>query len=262
MPPQEGKQAKPAFTKGRITGWYCNIYNTYNDILDLSCIYCKSCTIPIQLIELSYRTRHIRTGEFIDMKTEDLIELHTRFYNAEKVIIADLDDAAMHLRLEELNKIIYEAKARKDAINEEDRQRAGKRSRSEREWLLNSGSNDPSVTDAIAAVKVRKERMSKADKLSAMLTSLGVANSDALVTAAIRNQTGSAITSVPTSDKAPVKTREAEQTSSAFCLNNQHHNCTGSYIIGGENHSNKCECKCHKPKVKVDLSTIQFAKKG
>lgn len=253
-----------AIENGKVTGYYCSTHNTYNDILNIDCKYCKSCNglnENSQLLEYSYFVRLLRTGEFVDMTSSEMIELHSRFFNQERLLIRDMDDASMNQRREELRKIAYEAKARLNAIDQEDRERNAKRSAKQKEWLMNSSPGDPNISDAINIVKERKARQSKGDKMLATLTALGVANADSIVAAAIAKASGQAITTAPTTERAPIKPREKEQTASAFCLDNQHHNCTGSFILGGETHAKACDCKCHKPKVKVDLSSLKFTKK-
>ena len=193
------------------------------------------------------------------MSSSEVIELHAKFFSAEKVIIKELDTLQLEDRRETLKKIVLEAKARLTAHDDEKSERAKKNGKKSDEWLLTSSYNDPNVTDAILAVKERKQRMSAADKQLEKLRSLGIdgPEADAMIAKLMANKTGSAISSAPTSAN-PSKARIENQTDSALCLSNQHHNCEGSFRLGGESESRKCNCKCHKPKVIFDPNSINF----
>lgn len=251
----------------RLIGYRCKLCNGYNDITQHGdCIYCQafiSSNLDETVKQLSYAIRLLRTGEFHFMKHEELIELHTKFFNAEKIAIKDLDDLAKSERRELLRLIVVEAKAKLTAHDEDEREQSAAKAKVRKDWLLSSSSADPLISDAIGAVKERKKRMSEADKLQAKLSNLGVSGKelDEIVATAIRNKTGAAITSPPYSAK-PRAERAKEQTSSASCLGGSHKGCDGTFRLGGESISRICDCKCHKPKIAVDLSKISFKAKS
>lgn len=241
--------------QGKLIGYNCDNCNGYNDITSNPCIYCNLYNASIE--QSSGIIRLTRSGEFHYMTNEDRIELHAKFFAEERLAIRDLTDEQMNERREEFRKIAFEAKARLTAHDSEERERNATKSKEQKAWLVSSDT-DPNITEALLAVKQRKERQSKADRMKSQLEFLGISGADKLVAQIASKQTGRAITSAPTSAN-PSKMREKEQTASAFCLNNGHHQCDGKFRIGDV--SKICDCQCHKPKVKVDLSKISFKKK-
>ena len=253
---------KLEFRGKQIIGYICDSCNSYNDILSLSCHYCKTHIWDESLILLSYRTKLLRTGEFIDM-SNDQLELHIKYFHHEKTMIKDMDAVLMYERRDTLRLVAYEAKARLTAHDDEERERNAQRTKEQKAWLLSSSVNDPNVTDAIAAVKERTKRVSKSDKLLASLKSLGIANADSMVAAAIKNQTGAAINT--TVNRKLVDKRESPLSES--CRSNSHHKCSGfrDLIDGDETklaEGKTCDCKCHKPKVKFDPASLSVLKKN
>jgi len=97
-------------------------------------------------------------------------ELFARFYNHERILVKDINDIQLREHREELSKISFEAKARLVSADDETRERKAKTSN--KEWLLTTA--DVVSTDAINAVKVRKERMSKMDKMKEQLLKAGI----------------------------------------------------------------------------------------
>jgi hypothetical protein len=94
-------------------------------------------------------------------------QLFAKFYNAEKLLVKDMEDFQLREHRDELRKIAFEAKARAVAADDEDRDRRAKTKN--KEWLLTPDTNETRVTDAINAPKLRQKRMSQLDKMRAQL---------------------------------------------------------------------------------------------
>jgi len=99
-------------------------------------------------------------------------ELFAKFYNHEKILVKDMETSQLREHRDELSHIAFEAKARLVAADDEGRERKAKTSN--KEWLITSIEPDAISTDAINAIKVRKERMSKMDKLRSQLLTAGI----------------------------------------------------------------------------------------
>lgn len=107
------------------------------------------------------------------MSESDKIELHTKFFNAEKVLYSAMSIEERLSHRSELAMMIFEARARMNAIDDVDRGDKARLSKDGKEWIVSNDSN-VSISDAINGPKIRKERMSKADKLKESLASLGL----------------------------------------------------------------------------------------
>ena len=101
-------------------------------------------------------------------------ELYVKFYNKGKLLVADMDVTQLREHRETLAQIAFEAKATLAAADDELRERKAKSSVKAKEWLVTPTGPDQTTSDAINAVKVRKERMSKMDKMKAQLLSAGI----------------------------------------------------------------------------------------
>lgn len=97
-------------------------------------------------------------------------ELFAKFYNHEKILVKDMDLVLLREHRDELQHIAFEAKARLIAADDETRERKAK-STTAKEWTV---TDNVVVSDAINAVKTRKERMTKMDKLRSQLLSAGI----------------------------------------------------------------------------------------
>lgn len=99
-------------------------------------------------------------------------ELYAKFYNMGKVLVVDMDTIQLREHIETLSQIAFEAKATLAAAHDELRERKAKTTK--REWTLTPTGPDANVTDAINAVKIRKDRMSKMDRLALQLRGAGI----------------------------------------------------------------------------------------
>lgn len=99
-------------------------------------------------------------------------ELFAKFYNHEKILVKDMDDGMLREHRAELQKIAFEAKARLVAADDANRERKAKTTN--KEWLVTDQNPQLTDSDRINVVKVRKERMSKMDKLREQLKSAGI----------------------------------------------------------------------------------------
>lgn len=98
-------------------------------------------------------------------------DLFVKFYNAEKILVKDMDSVQLREHREQLSQIALEAKARLQADDDESRERNAKSKN--KEWQL-SDSSVQSNSDAINAPKIRKERMTKLDKMKEQLINAGI----------------------------------------------------------------------------------------
>jgi hypothetical protein len=99
-------------------------------------------------------------------------ELHTRFFNDEAILVANMSDIELDEHIHELETIAREAKARIMAASEESRNRRGKSK--VKEWLVTPAGPDQTVTDSLNRVKQRGARISKLDKMRDKLAALGI----------------------------------------------------------------------------------------
>lgn len=94
-------------------------------------------------------------------------ELYADFYKKGKIFVKDMDMTQLREHRDELSKIAFQAKATLAAADDELRERkAGLRNK---EWTITPTGPDQVTSDAINAVKVRKDRMTKLDKIRAQL---------------------------------------------------------------------------------------------
>lgn len=99
-------------------------------------------------------------------------ELFKKFFNQEKEFIAveKMDMTDLCARIEELQNIAFEARAKLSAANEEKREREAKGKKAS--GLLTSVAGDQLATDAINRVRDRQKKMDKNEKLRENLISL------------------------------------------------------------------------------------------
>ncbi len=165
--------------------------------------------------------------------------LHALFFNHAKVFIADMDTATRRQFRDWLSVVAHWGKSGLLAVEETERSLKAE----QKEWLVTSQNPDQSVTDAIAAVKVRKERMSKADKVLANLGALGVSKE-------FSDQIAASMTKIPERDfNKGISFNSPKQTkplTSELCRIEQHSNCPGRFTADGV--SNECKCNCHLSK--------------
>ena len=175
--------------------WKCQSCKGYNDILNMSCIFCrvdKPNWIPTLYqigVEferdiffhygvLGYGLHTLLTVNKGDKVTKEE-ELFAEFYNKERILVKDMDLVQLREHRDLLASIALEAKARCSATDEELRERKAKTSK--KEWLT----TDQPVSDLINVPEMRKKRMSKMDKLKSELQKIGM--DDSIVKEMTRN---------------------------------------------------------------------------
>ena len=150
--------------------WLCKDCNFTNDDLTL---YCRVCNVESSLSHYLRGLVAIKRGIFLDwgyMTPQE--ELYAKFYNKGKLLVKDMDITDLREHRESLSQIAFEAKATLAAADDELRERKAKSGK--KEWLVTPTQLDVTTSDAINAVKVRKERMSKMDKMREQLKKAGI----------------------------------------------------------------------------------------
>jgi hypothetical protein len=172
---------------------------------------------------------------------DDRVELHKRFYYNERVLVKEMNALQLREHIETLQMILFEAKARVSASMDEERERKAKLSSSQRDNLITTP--DLSISDALKDIKQRQKRMSKADKLQALIAGL---TDEETASKLIKNVQAKTLDNVNLSNG-----KRKVQTESALCLDSRHDDCVGRFRT--ENGSYVCKCECHtKPKVNPD----------
>lgn len=171
-----------------MNGWNCQICKGYNDILNITCIFCFS--DKPEWITDEYQIRvEINRGIFYQRllltMTKDE-ELFAKYYTAGKILVESMTDDALLTHISDLKEILLEARAHMQAATDKIREsRKGKN----KDWLV-SVETDQVTSEAIAAVSVRKDRMSKLDKLREQLLKGGM--DEEIVNEMIRNMNSKA----------------------------------------------------------------------
>lgn len=154
------------------SGFICNQCNGYNDILNSHCIYCNAYSEIDDLFRFNIElSRNISTDCEVNfsMTNDDRVELHSKFYNpenwnpSERGLIESGTYAQLVAWEEELESIVVEAKAKLQRSNAERRDRQQKMSKEDRDKLISRP--DMTVSEGLIAPALRKDRMSKADKM-------------------------------------------------------------------------------------------------
>lgn len=99
-------------------------------------------------------------------------ELYVQFYNKSRNFIVDMDMTQLREHREMLSAIAYEAKVTLGAVDDELRERTAKSNK--KDWLITPTNQNQTTSDAINAVKIRKERMSKVDRMYQQFLSAGI----------------------------------------------------------------------------------------
>jgi hypothetical protein len=219
-------------SNGLIIGYNCRFCKFYNDLLTTNCRICQA-NRPEELNYLASLEAFRRKGEIM---SQDKIELHKKFYFHERTLVKDMTALQLREHIEELQVILFEAKARAAASLDEERERKARLSASQRDGLITTPNLDGS--DALREIKQRKARMSKADKLSAMIA--GIAGDD-VAASLIKNVHNKNL------DKSLITNSQPKiQNESALCMADKHTDCNGRFRT--EHGSFTCKCDCHKPK--------------
>lgn len=164
--------------QGKIEGYFCDNCVAYNDILTR---YCRLCN--------SYRDREdnlyqfeidciLRRGILLyydvrsNMDNEKRVELHSKFYLQAENLIKDMSYEQQLAWEEELEMIVIEAKAGIQRSSQKRREKQASMSKEERDRLITNP--DMSVGEGLLAPKLRKDRQSKADKMSADFAAMNI----------------------------------------------------------------------------------------
>lgn len=188
------------FSGGHLVGWKCSSCNEYNDLLRHVCRSCKNIQRPTNLERAAALEQERRLGGFDSMNNKETKEeLHKRFfdtYNKEIILVQSMDYNTLIAHIRELEEICRDGRTMLTAAQTRQREMEAEMKLSDKEWLLSRNTPDPNVSDAISAVKVRKDRMSKADKLLEQMKSLGIADAESMVSRAEKRATDSQMNSV------------------------------------------------------------------
>lgn len=163
-----------------VVGWLCDSCRLYNDILTSHCKACHShkddAYFKLEIQEsirrgilIWYENGDTRCNR---MTNDERVELHSKFFaQAGKLVIEMTYDQLVSWE-EELEKIVIEAKASLQRSSQERRERQAKMSKAERDKLITNP--DMSVTEGLIAPKLRRDRMSAADKVKADMEKMNI----------------------------------------------------------------------------------------
>ncbi len=217
-------------------GWYCSVYQNYNDITDEQCHYCDE-QRPAALhfkalqVEIERRTKDYFMAKASD--TSEHIDKYAEFFNHATVLCSQMTDEQRVAWRKELGLIILQGRAYTAAIDKHERENLTQEQRDRIETVLN-----PNISDSvIKQVKERTQRKSKLDKLKEQYASLGIDGADELI-ARFNTATDAQVKSLDT------KKPNNNEVKSGLCHADRHSECVGSFHSDGK--SNKCECDCHK----------------
>jgi hypothetical protein len=106
---------------------------------------------------------------------EEMEELYIQFYNAHKVFIEDMDITQLREHRDKLAEIAHQARA--ELASAEDKLREMRAKSGNADWLV-TPVQPQAHSDALNVVKVRKERMTKLDKIKEQLEGIGIDQAD------------------------------------------------------------------------------------
>jgi hypothetical protein len=157
--------------------WFCNC-GLRNSGLNLNCADLSN---KAEHFQVSNNTPDkymaIVAGRGLNMTEQEA--LFAQFFNKGKLLVKDMDMTKLREHREVLARVVFEGKAHLAAVDDELRERKAKSGPKVKEWTL-SPTSDQVTSDAINAVKVRKERMSKMDKIAADLRKIQGMDEDAI----------------------------------------------------------------------------------
>ncbi len=176
-------------------GYYCEECNLYNDILT---VHCKDCSthrplvLELASIQIAYERNPTRLQDYL-MAEKTKIEKHTEFFNSGMILYSQMEFTQRREWRDKLADIILEARANLSAADRVDAEESSKLGPDGRAWLI---TNDEGGSDKLNAPKIRKERMSKMDKLAEDMAKLGLNKDDILkVTGKVaESQSGGSVT--------------------------------------------------------------------
>lgn len=166
--------------------------------------------------------------------SNDVAEEHTKFFNTERIQIAEMNYVEVQKRLEEWEKVIRQAKARASADHEALRDMKNKMGFEQKSFLTTV--NDVNVQESIDTVKKRSKRKSKMDQTLEAMKNLGIANADDIIKDAMKTVT----------ESLNLKANGVSKTGyiSGLCSESRHNECSVTYKT--DNGSEHCQCDCHK----------------
>lgn len=222
---------------GIVIGWTCSQCEAYNDALTILCKTCSEQPRPDYIDETAIlHQRGILGLVFM----EDYKDIYTEFFNASCVKVADMDFEQLREWRGKMAKAAVQGKAGCAAADKRERELKAKMTLEGKAWLTSTG-NDPNVTDAVETVKIRKERMSKADREFERYKKLGI--DDELANQLIRNIEKAATSSnMPNSFKFNANTPKPVIVSE-LCRTEAHSICPGRFADDKGSHI--CNCECH-----------------
>src|SRR5262245_22965059 len=100
-------------------------------------------------------------------------ELYAQFFQKGRAMVKDMDLTGMREHREQLQRIIFEGKAVLAGVDESIREKKAEGGPKVKEWTV-SPTTDVCTFDASNAVKIRKDRMSKMDRLQEQLRKAGI----------------------------------------------------------------------------------------
>jgi hypothetical protein len=168
-------------------GWKCQC-KANNFILNTQC-YCGLSfedgaiyrTSEPNLDVVIYILNREEWSKLKHMTSDEKIELQKKYFNEEMMLISEMNDEQILVQRNELASIIFESRARMNAHDENDRVKRAKKTKDGKSWLIPSDSISPNITDGINAVKERKKKMSREDKLKEQMKTWGIQDTDEIL---------------------------------------------------------------------------------
>lgn len=166
-------------------GYYCEECNGYNDILTIHCRYCsthRNKNLELAAIQVQYQrnpTFYVDNNgkERLNlMSDKSKIEKHTEFFQSGMILYSQMEFTQRREWREKLSDIILEARAHLSAADRVDAEESAKLGPDGRAWLVSNNEN----VDSLNQPKIRKDRMSKMDKLAEDMAKLGLDKSQIL----------------------------------------------------------------------------------
>lgn len=174
------------------------------------------------------------------------IDKFAQFFNSGKILYSAMSYQERLAWKDEMKDILLTARAHLSAADSVDREESAKLTPEGRQWLT---TNDDSAvnSDAINTPKVRKERMSKADKLQEQMKALGLDMAD------VKNIMGQVEKTAKEKDLNSLvfkKNEEKKDNLAELCRIGEHVVCVGRYT--DKDGSHECSCDCHKVNLSVE----------
>lgn len=180
----------------------------------------------------------------------DREELYKKIFAEKRIIAMQLTPIQRKEHREQLSLIAFEAKVAINAYDDADREERARVNGESRNWLI-SADYSPDVEASIAAVKQRKERMSKADKLLQQLKSLGIEGAEDMIATIEAKATESGIAAIKsTESKSNGNKPRTKLITSELCRLTRHNECVGRFT--DDSGSKECQCDCHRRNAEIN----------